>query len=134
MCHIILDLKMEFSRKSRIVANEAMTKTPSSLTYSSFISRESVCLGLLIAELNDLYIMTCDVKDAYLNAPWQENIWFKAGPYHGPERTGKVMIMIGALYGLNSIRAAWKMMFAVTLYNMDFFRWWLIQTFIVHGK
>ena len=55
--------------KSCMVANEAMTKAPSSLTYYFFVSRDSVHLELLIAELNDLGIIACDVGIAYLNTP-----------------------------------------------------------------
>ena len=65
---------MDFSRKSGVTENEATTEATSSLTYSSVISRYSFCLELLIAGLNDLDIMTCDVESAYLNAPCRENI------------------------------------------------------------
>ena len=60
---------MDFSRKSRMVANREMTEAPSSLTYYYLVYRDSVCLNLLVAGLNNLDIMTCDVVDAYLNAP-----------------------------------------------------------------
>ena len=43
-CHIIFDIKMEenFRRKARMVAGGHETTTPSSLTYSSVVSRDSV--------------------------------------------------------------------------------------------
>jgi hypothetical protein len=68
-CHLIWDVKMDFTRKYKMVANGAMTEAPASLTYSSVVSRDSVRLAFLIAELNDLDIMACDVGNAYLNAP-----------------------------------------------------------------
>ena len=37
--HIIFDIKMDFTRKARLVAGGHMTDTPASLTYSSFVSR-----------------------------------------------------------------------------------------------
>ena len=40
--HLIFDVKMECSRKSRMVANGAMTEMPSGITYSSIVSRDSV--------------------------------------------------------------------------------------------
>ena len=46
-----------------------MTETPNSLTYSSVVSRESVKLAFLIAALNGLDIMSCDIGNAYLNQP-----------------------------------------------------------------
>ena len=51
-----------------MVENGAMTEAPSSLTYYSIIFRNIVCLDLLLAGLNDLGIMACDVVNAYLNA------------------------------------------------------------------
>jgi hypothetical protein len=84
--HLIFDLKMDFSRKFRMVANGAMTEAPASLTYSSVVSRDSVRLAFLIAELNDLDIMAYDVGNAYLNAPCREKIWFKAGAEHGDKK------------------------------------------------
>jgi hypothetical protein len=56
-----------------------MTVTPASITYSSVVSRDSVQLAFLIAALNDLDILSCDIGNAYLNAPCREKIWFEAG-------------------------------------------------------
>jgi hypothetical protein len=41
-CHIIFDIKMDFTRKARFVASGHMTDTPAVMTYSSVVSRESV--------------------------------------------------------------------------------------------
>jgi hypothetical protein len=42
-----------------------MTKAPSSIMYSSVgVSRGSIRLAFLIAALNDLDIMSCDLEDA----------------------------------------------------------------------
>ena len=111
---------MEFSRKARIFANRAMADAPSSLTYYSVVSSDSGSVGLFIAELNDLDIMAWDVGDSYLNEPCQENIWFAAGPEHGPGETGNVVVVIRDLYGLNSSGASWRKMFAETLIHMEF--------------
>ena len=40
-CHLIFDVRMNFSIKARMVANGAMTGAPSSLTYSSVVSKNS---------------------------------------------------------------------------------------------
>ena len=70
-CHIIFNVKMEFSIKSQMVANGAITEAPLSLTYSCVVSRDSVCLDFLISGLNNLYVMECDVGNQYLNASCQ---------------------------------------------------------------
>eukprot|EP00956_Cyclotella_meneghiniana_P022806 scaffold43502_cov23-Cyclotella_meneghiniana.AAC.1 len=59
--------------------------TPS-ITYSSVVSRDSVRLAFLIAALNELDIMSCDIGNAYLNAPCREKIWFKAGIECGEDK------------------------------------------------
>ena len=68
-CHILFDIKMDFTRKARFVAGGHMTEAPTSIAYSSVVSRDSVRIGFLIAALNDLDIMACDLETAYLNAP-----------------------------------------------------------------
>jgi hypothetical protein len=118
-CHLIMDIKMDFSRKARFVAGGHMTEAPAALTYSSVVSRDSVRLAFLIAELNDLDVLACDVGNAYLNAPCREKIWFVAGRECG-EHVGKVMVVTRALYGLKSSGASWRAMFAETLTSMGF--------------
>ena len=56
--------------------------------------------------------MACDIVNEYFNATCQENIWFAEVPEHGIEKTGKLMVLVGALYGLNIIVAAWRKKFA----------------------
>ena len=116
-CHIIFDVKMDFTRKARFVAGGHMTEAPNSLTYSSVVSRESVKLAFLVAALNDLDIMSCDIGNAYLNAACREKIWFVAGPECGAELNGKPCKLVRALYGLKSSGAAWRALFAAFITN-----------------
>ena len=76
-CHMVFDAKMgeNFRRKARFVAGDHTTETPSTLTYSSVVSRDSVRLILLVAALNGLNIMACDIQNAYLMADCSEKIW-----------------------------------------------------------
>ena len=60
-----------------------MTASPSSITYSSVVSRDSVRIALTIAALNGLSILGCDIQNAYLTAPCREKIWTTAGPKFG---------------------------------------------------
>ena len=77
--HIIFDVKMDFTRKARFVADGHMTDPPSSVTYASVVSRESVRIAFLIAALNDLDIMAADISGAYLNAACWEKICIMCG-------------------------------------------------------
>ncbi len=88
-CHIVFDVKMDFTRKARYVAGGHMTEAPSSITYSSVVSRESVRILFLIAALNDLDVLACDIQNAYLNAPTKEKVWTTAGKEFGSRVQGR---------------------------------------------
>ena len=69
-CHLVFDIKLaeNFRRKSRMVADGHKTATSSSVTYSTVVSRDSVCICLLAAALNDLDVLAGDIHGAYLTA------------------------------------------------------------------
>ena len=75
-CHMIFDIKMgeNFRRKARLVADGHKTATPSTITYSSVVSRDSVRIALTVAALNDLKILACDILNAYLTAPCRQAV------------------------------------------------------------
>ena len=68
--HMIFDVNQDVTRKSRLVS-EGYRNTDVSphAAYSSVVSRESVCVGFLLAALTNLDIFVCDIGNAYLNAP-----------------------------------------------------------------
>ena len=74
-----------------------MTKAPPTITYASIVSRETVCLALTIAALNDLEIKVGDVLNAYITAPITEKVWTILGPEFGPD-AGKIAIIVRALW------------------------------------
>jgi hypothetical protein len=113
-CHMVFDVKMDLTRKARFVAGGHTTETPTSLTYSSVVSRDSVRIAFLTAALNDVDVMTCDIGNAYLNAPCREKIWFVAGPEFG-SRQGQVVKIVRALYGLKSSGASWRSVLKQTI-------------------
>ena len=117
---MIFDVKMDFTRKARLVARGDLTDTPSTLTYSSVVSRESVRIAFLIAALNDLDLVMFDVGNAYLNAPTTEKLYTIAGKEFGPDEEGKIMVIKRALYGLKSSGAAYRAHFANTLIELGF--------------
>jgi hypothetical protein len=67
--HMMFDVKMDFTRKARFVAGGQVTQPPSTQTYASVVSRNSVRIGILYAALNYLDIVSADIQGAYLNAP-----------------------------------------------------------------
>jgi hypothetical protein len=78
-----------------------------------------VRLGFLIAALNGLYIISCDLENAYLNAKCKEKIWFEGGIKCGADQ-GKVLIVVCALYGLKSAGASWHATLAQALRDLGF--------------
>jgi hypothetical protein len=73
----------------------------------------------LIAALNGLDIMSCDLENAYLNAKCKEKIWFESGIKCGANQ-GKVLIVVCALYGLKSAGASWHATLAQALRDLSF--------------
>jgi hypothetical protein len=84
-CHMIFDVKMDFTRKARFVAGGHMTDPPSAITYSSVVSRDSVRIAFLLAALNDVPILATDIGNAYLNANPREKVYTTAGPEFGSD-------------------------------------------------
>ena len=82
-----------------------MTEAPTSFNYSSVVSRYSVKIALIIAILNDLEIMACNIGNAQLKSEFREKIWFVAGPECG-ENAGKKCKLVRVLCGLNSSGSA----------------------------
>jgi hypothetical protein len=117
LCHMVFDVKPDFTRKARFVAGGHMTDPPSSITYASVVSQESVRLAFLLAALNDVEVKAADIGNAYLNAPCQEKIFIKCGLEFGPEMVGRKARVVRALYGLKSSGYAWRSFCAEVLNN-----------------
>ena len=79
---MIFDIKLgeNFRRKARLVGGGHTTIEPSSITFSSVVSRDSVRIALTIAALNDLGIRAWNIQNTYLTALCREKIWTFAGP------------------------------------------------------
>ena len=92
-----------------------MTAPPSSMTYASVVSRESVRIAFLLAALNNCEVLAADIGNAYLNAYTQEKIYYKAGLEWGKAMEGATCIIVRALYGLKSSANAWRTHFCRTL-------------------
>jgi len=120
-CHMVFDIKMDGDLTCKVcfVARGHTTESPASTTYSSVVSRESICIAFTIAALNDLQVFAANVGNAYLNAPCREKIWTCAGKEFGSDE-GAVVIIVQALYGLKTSGAAWHATFAQCLIEMGY--------------
>jgi Reverse transcriptase (RNA-dependent DNA polymerase) len=120
-CHMIFDVKLDknFRKKARFVAGGHAADPPSSITYSSVVSRVLVCIALLIAALHDLEVLSADFQNSYLHARCQEKIWTKDGPEFGSDE-GSAMIIVCALHGVKSSGAAFWFLQANQLYGIGY--------------
>ena len=113
-CHMIFDVKMDLTRKSRLVSRGHKTDPPKDSTYASVVSRDSVRIAFTVAALNGLDVLCADVQNAYLNAPTTEKNWTEAGLEFG-SNAGRPALIVRALYGLKSSGARWRDHMAATL-------------------
>jgi hypothetical protein len=101
-------VKMEdFCRKAMFVGGGHTTDTSHAMTYASVVSRESVKILLNLAALNDLDVKMADIDNAYLTAPITEKVWTVLDPEFGDD-AGNSVLIVRALYGLNSSGAAFR--------------------------
>ena len=77
---MIYDIKMDFTRKCRLVAEGCRTPNPVTSTYTGVVSRESVRIVFTYAALNGLGIWAADVKKVLLHASCSE----KYDTFYGP--------------------------------------------------
>ena len=101
-CYLVFDVKMDFTRKARFVANGSLTADLEDSVYARVISRETVRIALTYAALNELEIMAADIQNAYLQAPISEKYWTTLGPEFGLELEGCKAHIVRALYGCKS--------------------------------
>ena len=107
--HMVFDIKMDgkFTRKARLVEGRNKTAPPSSINYSSVVTRETVILAFIIAGMKDLDTCACNIVNAYLNATCRGKPRNKAGSEFGSDK-GYVLIIIIAHYGLKSSGGNWR--------------------------
>ena len=77
-CHLVFDVKMDFTRKVRFVANGAKTVYTSN-TYAGVVSKETVRIALTYAALNNLDLFAADIENAYLKAQLTEKYYTRYG-------------------------------------------------------
>ena len=101
------------------MCQEDTAEAPSSIAYSSDVSRDSVRLAFTMAALNSVGVMACNLENAYLNAMCCEKVFLKGGTECGEDK-GKVLIVVRALYGLKSVGLSWRAALAQVLKDLYF--------------
>ena len=97
--HLVFDVKMDFTRKERLVLDGHKTPDSVGSTYAGVVSRESVRIAFTYAALNGLDVFAADIRNAYLQAPSSQKDFIICGEEFGLENVGKVALIHWALYG-----------------------------------
>ena len=99
--HLIYEVKLteNIRQKTGFVANGHLMDSPSFITYSTVVSRDSVRIFILVAALKNLEVMRADIHNEFLSDPILEKHWIRSRTEFGAEQ-GKVFIFVRALYGL----------------------------------
>ena len=120
-CHLIFEVKLSenFRRKARFITDGHRTKAPKSLSYSMEVSPDSVRIAFLLAALNNLQVVSCDIKNVYLDAPCREKFYYIAGAEFGSEQ-GKTYIVRRALYGLKTSGSSFRKFLAKSFTDVGF--------------
>ena len=105
---MIYYIKMDFTRKSRLVSEGCRTPNPVTSTYSGVVSRESVRIAFMYAALNFLDVWAADVQNAFLQASCSKNYYTVWGPEFASEFIVKLAIIIRSAYGLKSAGADFR--------------------------
>jgi Reverse transcriptase (RNA-dependent DNA polymerase) len=116
---MIYDAKHDGRQRAHFVAGGHTTNSDGSVSYSSVVSLQTLRLTLLLGELNRLIVKVGDVTSAYLMAFTKELIFFKAGPEFGA-KARHLMVVLKALYGLQSSGKSWHDLLFDTLIKMGF--------------
>jgi hypothetical protein len=116
-CHMVFDIKVDFTRKAQFVAGGHRAEAPKSITYLSVVSRDRIRIAFLLAALNEVDILAADIGNAYLNADTREKVHTTLGAKFGQNMIGKTAVICKALYGLKSSGAAWRTHLAITLHD-----------------
>ena len=120
-CHLIFEIKLgeNFRRKARFLADGHKHPVKLSLSYSTVVSRDSVRIAFLLAALNSVEVLSCDIQNAYLSAPCRKKFYHVTGNEFGLEK-GKVFIVKRALYDLRTSGAAFRTFLAESFHDMGF--------------
>jgi hypothetical protein len=91
-----------------------MAKAPATITYASVFSRETVCIALLMAALNDLNVKVGHVLNTHITAPIAKKVWTIPESEFGID-AGKSAIIVCPLYGLKSAGATFHAHLALSM-------------------
>ena len=117
-CNMIFDVKLDGTRKARLVVDGS--HSPCTIdAYSSVIAPEHVRLAMVAGTLNNLLMETIDLGNAYLHAFTKELVYTILSDGYG-QLSGKILIIQKALYGMRTSGARFHEDLSETLLSIGF--------------
>ena len=87
--HLVFDIKLDLTRKARLIADGHLTPDPIDSTYAGDISRETVRIALTYSALLGVDICAADIMNAFVQAPNTEKYSIVFRYEFGNENLGK---------------------------------------------
>ena len=100
--HMVFDIKLDLTRKARLVADGHLTPDPVDSTYAGVVSSETVRIALTYTALTGVDIWAADIMNAFVQAPTTEKNYIICGYEVGQEFVGRNELVTRALYGMKS--------------------------------
>ena len=99
--HLIYDIKHNMRLKARCVADGYLAVIPLDSIYSRIVSLQGLRMMTLFAKLNQFYIWSTGIVNAYLEINTSEKFYITAGKKFGNNQ-GNTLLIHHILYGLLS--------------------------------
>jgi hypothetical protein len=87
--HIVWDVNMDFTCKAQWVKDGHKTTDTTTSSFTGVVSRESIRIALIYADMLGLPVIGGNIKNAYLQAPSSEKHFIVWGPEFGVEKLGE---------------------------------------------
>ena len=117
--HFVYDLKPDLRYKARLVCDGSMVDPRGLSTRATVVKGISVRLLDIIADSQNLKVMTGDIGNAFIQANTNEKIFTKCGTEFG-DHAGSIAIIVRALYGLTTSAERFRTKFADFLRTLGF--------------
>ena len=91
---MVFDIKLDLTRKARLVADGHLTPDPIDSTYAGVVSREIIRIALTHAVLLGVNIWAADIINAFVQAPTTEKYYIVCGYEFGNGNLGKQAVVV----------------------------------------
>ena len=98
-CHLIYDVKMDFTQKIRWVKDGHQKTNPKTSCYAGVVSCESIQIPLTYAALHKIDVKAANIQNEYLQSPSSEKHFIYCVEEFGLEHAVSVALIRRSLYG-----------------------------------